>query len=48
MYIAPHTWISVMGFAWGVTMTLSGLVQNFGGAMAARFFLGGESDLLLS
>ena len=42
MYIAPHTWIGVMGLAWGTTMTLSGLVQNFSGAMAARFFLGGE------
>lgn len=27
-------------------MTLSGLVQNFSGAMAARFFLGGEYESL--
>jgi len=31
-----------MGLAWGATMTLSGLVQNLSGALAARFFLGGE------
>ena len=41
MYIAPHTWISVMGLAWGITMTMNGLVKNFGGAMAGRFILGG-------
>lgn len=40
MYIAPHTWISVMGLAWGITMTMNGLVKNFGGAMAGRFILG--------
>ena len=42
MYVAPHTWIGAMGLAWGVTMTLSGLVKNLSGALAARFFLGGE------
>lgn len=31
-----------MGLAWGATMTLSGLVQNLSGALAVRFFLGGE------
>jgi hypothetical protein len=40
MYIPPHVWITVMGLAWGTTMTLSGIVRNFSGAMAARFFLG--------
>lgn len=42
MYVAPHTWISVMGLAWGITMTMNGLVKNFGGAMAGRFILGGK------
>jgi hypothetical protein len=32
-----------MGLAWGATMTLSGLVQNLSGALAVRFFLGGEN-----
>jgi hypothetical protein len=32
-----------MGLAWGATMTLSGLVQNLSGALAVRFFLGGET-----
>jgi hypothetical protein len=31
-----------MGLAWGATMTLSGLVKNLSGALAARFFLGGK------
>ena len=36
-----------MGLAWGATMTLSGLVQNLSGALAVRFFLGGETISLL-
>jgi hypothetical protein len=35
-----------MGLAWGATMTLSGLVQNLSGALAVRFFLGGETIFL--
>lgn len=36
-----------MGLAWGATMTLSGLVQNLSGALAVRFFLGGESIFII-
>lgn len=32
-----------MGLAWGVTMTMNGVVKDFGGAMAGRFILGGTS-----
>lgn len=39
-YVKPKYWIAGICFAWGVVMTLSGLVQNFGGAIAARLFLG--------
>lgn len=39
-YVRPSYWIAALCLAWGVTMTLSGLVHNFSGAMAARFFLG--------
>lgn len=36
----PRLWITGICFAWGLVMTLSGLVQNFGGAIAARLALG--------
>lgn len=47
-YVRPNLWLAsictlnrpwrllTLGFTWGVVMTLSGLVQNFGGAIAAR------------
>ncbi|PGH06807.1 hypothetical protein AJ79_06449 [Helicocarpus griseus UAMH5409] len=38
--LRPSLWISVMLFSWGTVMTLMGIVQNFQGLVAARFFLG--------
>lgn len=35
-YVRPSLWIASICLAWGVVMTLSGLVTNFGGAIAAR------------
>lgn len=39
-YVKPKIWITCICFAWGVVMTLSGLVENFGGAIGARLALG--------
>lgn len=39
-YVEPRIWITCICFAWGLVMTLSGLVQNFGGAIGARLALG--------
>ena len=36
----PSVYIGILIFCWGVVMTLSGVVQNFGGLVATRFFLG--------
>ncbi|CAO1632161.1 unnamed protein product [Sympodiomycopsis kandeliae] len=36
----PHRYIPVIMVAWGVVMTLMGIVQNAAGLQAARFFLG--------
>ncbi len=36
----PSVWISSIMVAWGVVMTLMGLVDNFGGLLAARMALG--------
>lgn len=36
----PSLWISILLFFWGLTMTLMGIVHNFSGLAAARFFLG--------
>lgn len=35
-YVRPSLWIACICLAWGIVMTLSGLVQNFGGAIAVR------------
>jgi len=35
-YVRPNLWIGSICCAWGIVMTLSGLVHNFGGAIAAR------------
>jgi MFS family permease len=32
--------MSILILCWGIVMTLSGVVQNFGGLVATRFFLG--------
>ncbi|KAK4688320.1 MFS transporter, ACS family, allantoate permease, partial [Tremellales sp. Uapishka_1] len=36
----PSVWITIITLAWGIVMTLSGIVKNYSGALAARFFLG--------
>jgi MFS family permease len=36
----PSTYIGILILLWGIVMTLSGVVQNFGGLVATRFFLG--------
>ncbi|GAB7364040.1 hypothetical protein MBLNU230_g4597t1 [Neophaeotheca triangularis] len=36
----PSTWIGALVLAWGTVMTLTGVVQSFGGLLATRFFLG--------
>jgi MFS family permease len=38
--VKPHRWIPIIMVAWGITMTLMGLVENARGLEAARFFLG--------
>ncbi|KIX07389.1 uncharacterized protein Z518_02042 [Rhinocladiella mackenziei CBS 650.93] len=38
--IRPSIWISIICFAWGLVMTLMGLVTSYGGLVTARFFLG--------
>ncbi|EXJ89681.1 hypothetical protein A1O3_02748 [Capronia epimyces CBS 606.96] len=36
----PSIWLPSIMVAWGVVMTLTGLVQGYSGLLAARFFLG--------
>lgn len=36
----PSLYIGILIFLWGIVMTLSGVVQSFGGLVATRFFLG--------
>ncbi|EKM59630.1 uncharacterized protein PHACADRAFT_205855 [Phanerochaete carnosa HHB-10118-sp] len=36
----PHIWLSGCMFFFGLTACLQGLAQNYGGILAARFFLG--------
>ena len=36
----PSIWLPTIMIAWGVVTTLLGVVQNFSGLVAARFFLG--------
>lgn len=33
-------WIPVMMLAWGIVMTLMGIVRNYEGLLVARIFLG--------
>lgn len=39
-FAKPSLYIGILIFLWGIVMTLSGVVQNFGGLVATRFFLG--------
>ncbi|RMD41902.1 hypothetical protein DV735_g3204, partial [Chaetothyriales sp. CBS 134920] len=42
----PQMWLPTLTFAWGVVSTLMGVVQNYSGFLAVRFFLGvSESGL---
>lgn len=36
----PNRWLPFLVATWGTVTTLSGLVQNFSGLLAIRFFLG--------
>ncbi|KAF2197612.1 MFS general substrate transporter, partial [Delitschia confertaspora ATCC 74209] len=36
----PSRWIAIIMFCWGLVMTLMGLITNYKGLLAARFFLG--------
>jgi len=38
--LRPHVWLSGCMFAFGLVTTLQGLVQNYSGLLATRFFLG--------
>lgn len=38
--LKPHVWLSGCMFMFGLVTTLQGLVQNFSGLLATRFFLG--------
>lgn len=38
--LRPSIWLPSIMVAWGVVMTLMGLVQNYHGLLAARIFLG--------
>ena len=38
--LRPHIWLSGCMFAFGLVMTCQGLVQNYSGLLATRFFLG--------
>ncbi|OAQ89908.1 major facilitator superfamily transporter [Purpureocillium lilacinum] len=39
-YLSPRTWIPSITVSWGIVMTLMGIVHNYEGLLAARFFLG--------
>jgi len=38
--LKPHVWLPAIMIAWGLVMTLMGLVRSFTGLLVARFFLG--------
>ncbi|KAL4779889.1 major facilitator superfamily domain-containing protein [Aspergillus varians] len=38
--LKPSVWLPSIVVAWGIVMTLTGIVQNYSGLLAARFFLG--------
>ncbi|KAI0313917.1 MFS general substrate transporter [Amylostereum chailletii] len=39
-HVQANRWLPLLIFVWGIVTTLSGLIQNFAGLIAARFFLG--------
>ncbi|KAH8820245.1 major facilitator superfamily domain-containing protein [Xylogone sp. PMI_703] len=38
--VAPSTWLSALIFFWGVAAMCQGVVNNYGGLVACRFFMG--------
>jgi hypothetical protein len=38
--VRPSLWISFLIVSWGIVMSLMSIVQNYGGLLTARFFLG--------
>ncbi len=38
--LKPHVWLSVCMFGFGLVTICQGLVQNYGGLLTTRFFLG--------
>jgi hypothetical protein len=36
----PSVYLGILVFSWGIAMTCTGLVQNFGGLMTTRVLLG--------
>lgn len=38
--LKPSIWLPFIMVAWGIVMTLMGIVQNYGGMLATRIFLG--------
>ncbi|KAK3680478.1 hypothetical protein LTR37_021213 [Vermiconidia calcicola] len=39
-YVRPSRWIAFITVSWGIAATLTGVVQNYGGLIACRLFLG--------
>lgn len=37
---SPRIWLPTITFVWGAIATLSGVVENYSGFLASRFFLG--------
>lgn len=40
----PSLWLPIIMIAWGIVITLTGIVENFAGLFAARVFLGITED----
>lgn len=40
LFKRPSYYIGTLVVGWGIIMTLTGIVQNYGGLLAIRFFLG--------
>lgn len=38
--LPANLWVSILVVCWGTVMTLTALVTNYSGLLAARFFLG--------
>ena len=40
----PSLWLPIIMIAWGIVITLTGIVENFAGLFTARVFLGITED----